>query len=134
MRRREAIWRKYKREDTWTAYKVARSKDRFKLQNAKREILSNKVLNCGNDTRKLFALVNSLTGVPNNTRGTNSQKSTSPFPLLQDGEEGDVVQDPIEEIASREEVLSHPNAFPKMPVRFRRTSQSPSQRLVSSEH
>ena len=66
MRRREAIWRKYKRDDTWTAFKVVRSKYRSELQCAKREILSNKVLDCGNDTRKLYALVNALTGVPNN--------------------------------------------------------------------
>ena len=66
MRGREAIWRKYKRDDTWTAFKVARSKYRLELQSAKSEILSNKVLDCGNDTRKLYALVNALTGVPNN--------------------------------------------------------------------
>ena len=45
-----------------------------------------------------------------------------------------MVQDPIEEIASGEEVLLHPGASLKMPVRFRRTSQSPSERVVSSEH
>ena len=66
MRRREAIWRKYKREDTWIVFKVARSKYRSELQSAKKEILSNNVLDCGNDTRKLYALVNLLTGVPNN--------------------------------------------------------------------
>ena len=66
MRRREVIWRKYKREDTWTAFKVVRSKYRLELQSAKREILNNKVIDCGNDTRKLYALVNSLTEVPSN--------------------------------------------------------------------
>ena len=67
MRRRVAIWRKYKREDIWIAFKVVRSKYRSKLNSAKKEILSNKVLDSGNDTRKLYALVNSLTGVSNNT-------------------------------------------------------------------
>ena len=33
-----------------------------------------------------------------------------------------------------EEVLLHPGASPQMPFRFRRTGQSPSERLVSSEH
>ena len=66
MRRREAIWRKYKRDNTWIAFKVAGSKYRSELQRAKREILSDKVCDCGNDTRKLYALVNALTGVPNN--------------------------------------------------------------------
>ena len=46
---------------------MARSEYRSGLQSAKKEILSNKVLDCGNDTRKLYALVNSLTAVPNNT-------------------------------------------------------------------
>ena len=66
MRRREAILRKYKRDDTWIAFKVVRSKYRSELHRAKREILSDKLCNCGNDTRKLYALVNALTGVPNN--------------------------------------------------------------------
>ena len=48
---------------------------------------------------------------------------------VQDGEEGDMVQDLIEAIASMEEVLP-----PKMPFRFGRTSQLPSVRSVSSEH
>ena len=61
MRRREAFWTKYKREDTWTAFKAVRSKYRSELQSAKREILSNKVADCGNDTRTLYTLVNSLT-------------------------------------------------------------------------
>ena len=34
-RRREAIWRKYKREDTWIAFKVVKSKYRSKLHRAK---------------------------------------------------------------------------------------------------
>ena len=38
--------------------------------------------------------------------GINSQKGASPFPSLQDGEDGDVVEDSIEEIVSGEEVLS----------------------------
>ena len=67
MRRREAIWRKYKREDTWIAFQVVRSKYRSELHSAKKEILSSKVLDCGNDTRNLYVLVNSLTGVSNNT-------------------------------------------------------------------
>ena len=66
MRRREAIWRKYKRDDTWIAFKVARSKYRAELHRAKGKILSDKVFDCRNDTRKLYALVNALTGVSNN--------------------------------------------------------------------
>ena len=43
------------------------------------------------------------------------QKVASPFPSLQDGEDGDVIQDPIEEIVSRGDVPSHPNASPRTP-------------------
>ena len=46
VRRREAIWRKYKRDDCWIAFKVARSKYRSEHQRAKREILSDKVCDC----------------------------------------------------------------------------------------
>ena len=66
MRRREASWRKYKRDNTWIAFKVVRSKYRAEPHRTKREILSDKVHNCGNDTRKLYALVNAITGVSNN--------------------------------------------------------------------
>ena len=38
---------------------------RSELHRLKREILSDKVCDCGNDTRKLYALVNALTGVSN---------------------------------------------------------------------
>ena len=48
-----------------------------------------------------------------NKEGTNSQKGASPFPSLQDREEGDVVQDQIEEIASGEEVLHTLMLLPK---------------------
>ena len=51
---------------TWLAFKVARSKYRAELHRAKREILRDKVRECGNDTRKLYALVNALTGALNN--------------------------------------------------------------------
>ena len=57
-----------------------------------------------------------------------------PFLSSQDGEEGDMVQDLIEENASMEEVLSHPGASPKMSFRFGRNSQLPSEKSVSSEH
>ena len=45
---------------------MARSKYRLELLHAKREILSNKVIDCRSDTRKLYELVNSLTRVPGN--------------------------------------------------------------------
>ena len=43
----------------------------------------------------------------------NKGAPTPPFPSLQDGEEDDMVWDPIEEIASVEEVLLHLGTSPK---------------------
>ena len=43
-----------------------------------------------------------------NKGGTNTQRGASPFPSLQDGEDGDMVQDPVEEIAAMEEVFLLP--------------------------
>ena len=55
-------------------------------------------------------------------KGAPAHGKVSP-PLLQDGEDGDVVQDPIEEVASGEGVLSHPKFSPEIPFRFRVTSR-----------
>ena len=45
-----------------------------------------------------------------------------------------MVWDPIGEIISGEEVLSHPDVSPKTPFQFRRTSHAPPVTSVSSEH
>ena len=60
MRRREKIWRKYKTDNTKIAFIKARSKYKQQLRIAKIEIMSNKVIECGTDTRKLYSLVNGL--------------------------------------------------------------------------
>ena len=62
MRRREKLWRKYKRKDLWLAFKVARQHYRKSLNDAKMMVISNKVLECGPDMRKLYAVVNGLLG------------------------------------------------------------------------
>ena len=60
MRQREKIWRKYKTDSTKTAFIKARSKYKQQLRMAKTEIISNKVIECGRNTRKLYSLVNGL--------------------------------------------------------------------------
>ena len=69
-----------------------------------------------------------------NKMGASSQKGTSPFLSLDDGEDGDMVGGPIEEIASGEEVLSYTGTSPKRPFRFKVTSRLPSETSVSSDH
>ena len=62
MSQMEKLWRKYKRKDLWLAFKVARQDYHKSLNNAKRMVISNKVLECGPDMRKLYAVVNGLLG------------------------------------------------------------------------
>ena len=69
-----------------------------------------------------------------NKGGTNSQRGASPFPSSQYGEEGDTVQDLIEEIVAMEEMLSHLSASPRMHFNFGRTSKLPLVWLVSPDH
>ena len=65
MQRREKIWRKYKLDSTWIAFKVARNRYKNTLREAKLSVVSEKVLECGTDTCKLYCLVNSLIGSTN---------------------------------------------------------------------
>ena len=62
MQRRGKIWRKYKLDSTWIAFKVARNRYKNALREAKLLVVSEKVLEYGTDTHKLYSLVNSLTG------------------------------------------------------------------------
>ena len=77
MQRREKIWRKYKLDSMWMAFKVARNRYKNVLREAKLLVVSEKVLECGTNTCKLYSLVNSLTGVT----------ITNPIPDHQDSDE-----------------------------------------------
>ena len=63
MRRREEIWRKYKTDSIKIAFIKARSK--YKQRIATIEIISNKLIECRSDTRKLYSLVNGLIRLTN---------------------------------------------------------------------
>ena len=65
MQRREKIWRRYKLDSMWIVFKVARNRYKNALREAKLSVVSEKVLECGTDTCKLYHLVNSLTGESN---------------------------------------------------------------------
>ena len=60
MRQREKLWRKYKRDDLWLALKVARQDYQKCLNDAQMMVISNKVLECGPDMRKLYVIVNGI--------------------------------------------------------------------------
>ena len=67
-------------------------------------------------------------------RGHKLTERHLPFSMIAGREEGDVVWECIEEIASGEEVLLHLGTSPEMPFWFRTTSWSPSERSLSSDH
>ena len=69
-----------------------------------------------------------------NKGGTNLQKGASPFHHHRIGKMVTWYGTQYGRSFLGEEVLSHPDASPKIPFRFRRTSQLPSERSVSSKH
>ena len=63
VRNRERIWKKYKTNDTWLAFKIERSKFRQSLKRARKEFVSESVLECNRDNKKLYKLASSLMGM-----------------------------------------------------------------------
>ena len=62
MRRCEHLWQKYKCDDLWETFKTARNIFKNTLRKAKCKFYSDKIQDCRNDTRKLFQVINTLTG------------------------------------------------------------------------
>ena len=62
MRNREQQWRKYKLQSNWIAFKAEHNKYRAMLQSIRKSTLSDKVNDCNNDTKKLYAFVNGIIG------------------------------------------------------------------------
>ena len=58
----EWIWKKYKTEETWLAFKIERSKFRQSLKCARKEFVSKSILECDKDSKKLYKLALSLMG------------------------------------------------------------------------
>ena len=70
MRRHEKLWQKYKQDHLWVALQIERKNIKNLLLATKTETLSNKVLECKQDTKKLYKLVHHLT----------SMKADNPLP------------------------------------------------------
>ena len=60
---RERIRKKYKTSETWLAFKIERSKFRQSLKWARKEFVSESVLECNRDNKKLYKLASSLMGM-----------------------------------------------------------------------
>ena len=63
VRRHEKLWQKYKQAHLWVALQIQREKYKNLLVATKTETLSNKVLECKQDTKKLYKLVHHLTSM-----------------------------------------------------------------------
>ena len=70
VRRHEKRWQKHKQNHLWAALQIERDKYKNLLTVTKTETLSNKVLECKQDTKKLYKLVHHLT----------SMKADNPLP------------------------------------------------------
>ena len=62
VRRRERIWRKYRAKHQWTALKEERKKYIAMIRRAKTHMQSSQVIEAGKDTKKLFRLIDMMTG------------------------------------------------------------------------
>ena len=62
VRNREHVFKKYKSKSTWMALKAERHKLHNTIYLAKKDHISELVASCGNDSGKLYKLVNNLTG------------------------------------------------------------------------
>ena len=62
MRNREKIWRKYETPETWTAFEVEKRRCNTLLRQAKEESIKCKVVECKNNTKKLYKLISNITG------------------------------------------------------------------------
>ena len=62
-RRSERRWRKYRQDHQWLAYKASMRDYRATLKQHRQEIISNIILECGRDNKKLYTAINSITGV-----------------------------------------------------------------------
>ena len=62
MRNREKIWRKYETPETWMAFDVEKRRYNTLLRQSKEESIKCKVVECKNNTKKLYKLISNITG------------------------------------------------------------------------
>ena len=62
VRNHEKRWQKYRLKSNWTSFKVERNRYRMMIRSAHTQVISDKVLECGCNTKKLYSVVNGLIG------------------------------------------------------------------------
>ena len=77
LRRFGMIWLRIRSDNSWNAYKQIRKQYQHKLAEMKREKISLKIVECGSNSKKLFQLLNHLTGhkpeIPLLTRNSDKE-------------------------------------------------------------
>ena len=63
MRNREKIWRKYETPETWMAFDVEKRRYNTLLRQSKEESIKCKVVECKNNTKKIYKLISNITGM-----------------------------------------------------------------------
>ena len=117
LRRSEKIWMRIKSENNWTINKQIRKQYQNMLTEKKKENISRKIEECGSDSKKLFQLVNHLTG----------HKPELPLPTRRsDTEYADEYQNFFNKIVKiREELDHHPYiSYPNLSYLNSVTSES----------
>ena len=82
---RERVYMKYKTDSTWKAFKHERNCITYLLQYKHRKVMTKKILDCENDTRKLYQLVNNVTGLESENpmpEGKTDQELANSFTLF----------------------------------------------------
>ena len=62
IRKAESIWNKYHEEHQWKAFKEACNKYNRLLYFKKKQSISDEIVNCGGDTKRLYSLIKNITG------------------------------------------------------------------------
>ena len=62
VRNRERVWLTYKTQEAWTAYKKEHNIYNRLLKFRKKQVISGMVIDAGRDTKKLYKIINNITG------------------------------------------------------------------------
>ena len=61
----ERLYCRHKTNTSWQTFRLQKQNNRDMLKKAKTEAVSEKVAECGNDTKKLYKIVNNILGTTN---------------------------------------------------------------------
>ena len=65
LRKMERVYHRHKTNTSWKNFRIQKQNYRDMLKKAKTEVVSEKVAECSNDTKKLYKIVNNILGTTN---------------------------------------------------------------------